>query len=134
MANGLYSAGREGYLAGNLDFDANDVRVILTDAADYSRNLSTHDRLDDVTAGGRVAVSSALGSKTTTAGTADAADVTWTSVTGDVSEEVIGYYHTGTESTSYLIWNMDTFASGMPVTPNGGNITIAWNASGIFTL
>lgn len=134
MANGLYSAGREGYLAGNLDFDANDVRVILTDAADYTRNLSTHDRLDDVTAGGRVAVSSALGSKTTTAGTADAADVTWTSVTGDVSEEVIGYYHTGTESTSYLIWNMDTFASGMPVTPNGGNITVAWSGSGIFTL
>lgn len=134
MANGLYSAGREGYLAGNLDFDANDVRVILIDAADYTRDLSTHDRLDDVAAGARVAVSSALGSKTTTAGTADAADVTWTSVTGDVSEEVIGYYHTGTESTSYLIWNMDTFASGMPVTPNSGNITIAWNASGIFTL
>lgn len=134
MANGLYSAGREGYLAGNLDFDANDVRVILTDAADYTRDLSAHDRLDDVAAAGRVAVSSALGTKTTTAGTADAADVTWTAVTGDVSEQVIGYYHTGTESTSYLIWNMDTFASGMPVTPNGGNITIAWNASGIFTL
>jgi hypothetical protein len=134
MANGLYSAGREGYLAGNLDADANDIRTILTDAADYTRNLSTHDRLDDVAAAGRVAVSGALASKTTTAGTFDAADVTWTSVTGDVSEEVIGYYHTGTESTSYLIWNMDTFASGMPVTPNGGNITIAWNASGIFTL
>lgn len=134
MANGLYTPSREAFLAGNLDADANDWRVILTDAADYTRNLSTHDFLDDVAAGGRVAVSGALASKTVTGGTFDAADVTWTSVTGDVSEEVIGYYHTGVEGTSRLIWNMDTFASGMPVTPNGGNITIAWNASGIFTL
>ena len=134
MANGLYDAAREAYLGGDLDWDANDVRVILVDAADYTRNLATHGFLDDVLAAARVAVSSALSSKTKTGGTADAADVTWTSVTGDVSEEVIGYYHTGTEGTSRLIWDMDTFASGMPVTPNGGNISLAFNASGIFKL
>lgn len=134
MPNGLYAAGRQRFLGGDLDWDGQDVRVILVDSADYTQNLSTHDFLDDVTAGGRVAVSGALTSKTVTGGTADAADVTWTSVTGDPSEQVVCYQHTGTDGTSALIFGMDTFASGMPVTPNSGNINLAWNASGIFTL
>jgi hypothetical protein len=28
----------------------------------------------------------------------------------------------------------DTSVTGLPVTPNGGNIVITWNASGIFTI
>ena len=134
MPNGLYAAGRQRFLSGDLDWDGQDVRVILVDSADYTQNLSTHDFLDDVAGAGRVAVSGALTSKTVTGGTADAADVTWTSVTGDPSEQVVCYQHTGTDATSALIFGMDTFASGMPVTPNSGNINLAWNASGIFTL
>ena len=30
--------------------------------------------------------------------------------------------------------NIDTGVTGLPVTPNGGDISITWNASGIFTL
>lgn len=133
MANALYDAGREAFLGGDLDWDANTIKVILIDAADYSKNLATHDFLDDVAAGARVATSSALGSKTKAAGVADAADVTFSSVTGDVSEELVGYADSGSESTSRLIFNMDT-ATGLPVTPNGGNIGVTWNASGIFKL
>ena len=29
---------------------------------------------------------------------------------------------------------LDTSVTGLPVTPNGGNITVTWNASGISTL
>ena len=29
---------------------------------------------------------------------------------------------------------LDTSVTGLPVTPNGGNITVTWNASGIFQL
>lgn len=133
MANALYDSGRELFLEGSLDWDANTIKVILIDTADYSKNLATHDYLDDVAAGARVATSSALGSKTTTAGVADAADVTLSAVSGDVSEEIVGYADSGVEGTSALIFNMDT-ASGLPVTPNGGNIGITWNASGIFKL
>jgi hypothetical protein len=39
-----------------------------------------------------------------------------------------------TESTSALICFLDTGVTGLPVTPNGGDITITWNASGIFAL
>lgn len=135
MANGLYDAGRERFLGGDLDWDANTIQVVLVDAADYTRNLATHDFFDDVPSGARVANSGALTGKTKIGGTADSDDVTWSSVTGDQSEEVVCYSNTGgADSTDPLIYNMDTFASGMPVTPNGGNINLAFNASGHFKL
>lgn len=125
MASALYDKGRQGFLDGSIDWDTDDIRVILVDNADYTVNLATHDNLDDVAAAGRVAVSGALASKTVTDGIADAADVTLTAVTGDPSESLVIYKHTGTESTSRLIAYIDT-ATGLPVTPNGGDIVIQW--------
>ena len=133
MANSLYASGRERFLGGDLDWDANTIKVALLDSADYTLNLSTDDFWNDVPAGAVVADSSGLTSKTKVAGTADAADVTWPSVTGDPSEYVNIRQDTGTSSTSALIGNFDT-ATGLPVTPNGGNINLVFNASGIFTL
>lgn len=127
MANALYDSGRQGFLDGSIDWDTDDVRVILVDTADYTVNLATHDNLDDVPAAARVAVSGALGSKTVAAGVADAADVTFSTVTGDPCEALVIYKHTGVESTSRLIAYIDT-ATGLPVTPNGGNITVTWDA------
>lgn len=98
-------------------------------------NLTVDDNLNDITGAARVATSSALGSKTVTNGVADAADVTFSSVTGDVSEALVFFKDTGTESTSRLILLIDT-ATGLPVTPNGGNITVAFDngANRIFRL
>jgi hypothetical protein len=133
MSNALYDKARQKFLEGSLDWDAHDIRAILVDSADYTVNLATHDFLDDVAAGGRVAVSGNLASKTTTSGVADAADVTFTAVTGDSVEAIVLYRHTGTEGTSELIAYIDT-ATGLPTTPSGGDITVQWNASGIFKL
>lgn len=127
MANALYDRGRQGFLAGEIDWDANDIRIILIDEADDTIDLALDEDLADRAGAARVATSSALGTKTTTAGVADAADVTLSSVTGDVSESIDIYQHTGTEATSLLIANIDT-ATGLPVTPNGGNITVQWDA------
>lgn len=135
MANALYDAGRQGFLDGSIDWDTDDIRAILIDVADYTVNLGTHDNLDDVAVAARVATSSALSGKTVTAGVADAADVTFSTVTGDPCEAIVIYKHTGVESTSRLIAYIDT-ATGLPVTPNGGNITVAWDngANKIFKL
>jgi len=133
-ANSLYDAGREGFLNATNDWDS-DHRVVLHDDADDTPNLSTDNFLDDVAAGARVAVSTALISPTSTAGVADANDITINTVTGDPSETLIIYQHTGTDSTSDLVCTI-TSATGLPVTPNGGNITIAWDsgANKIFKL
>ena len=133
--NALYNKGREGFLTASINMSSGDIRAILVDTADYTVNLATHDMLDDVIAGSRVAVSGAMASKTVTDGIFDAADITWTAVTGDPAEAVIIYLHTGTESTSRLIAYIDT-ATGLPVIPNGGNITVTWDsgANKIFKL
>ena len=135
MANALYDRGREGFLDGSIDWDTDTIKCVLVDAADYTVNLSTHDNLDDIPGGARVGTPQTLGSKTVTAGVADAADVTFPSVTGDPSEAIVIYKDTGVESTSRLIAYIDT-ATGLPVTPNGGNITITWDngANKIFKL
>lgn len=133
MANALYDSGRERFLGGDLDWDANTILVSLLDAADYTINLSTDDFWNDVPGAAVVATSSALSSKTKVGGTADAGDITFSTVTGDPSEYLNIRQDTGVSSTSALIGNMDT-ATGLPVTPNGGNITVTWNGSGIFKL
>ena len=135
MANAIYPLYKEALLdeASNIDLNDGDVRVILIDAADYTYSAA-HDFLDDVPAGARVATSGALANTTVTAGTFDADDVTFSSVSGDESEALIVYIHTGVEATSRLVAYLDTGVTGLPVTPNGGNITITWDAAGIFTL
>ena len=135
MANALYDAGREGFLDGSIDWDTNNIKFVFIDHADDTPNVSTDDNLDDLAAGARVATSGNLSSKTVTAGVADAADETVNTVTGDPFESINIYKDSGVESSSRLIAYIDT-ATGLPCTPGGGNITVAWSngASKIFKL
>lgn len=52
--------------------------------------------------------------------------------TKDILEAIVLYVDTGTPTTSPLVAYIDTGVTGLPVTPNGGDITITWNAGGIF--
>lgn len=135
MANALYGKGREGFLGSDIDWDADNIKAVLVDVADYTVSIDTHDNLDDIPSGARVAISGNLASKTITLGVADAADVTLSAVTGDPCEAIVLFQDTGTESTSRLIGYIDT-ATGLPVTPNGGDIVISWDngANKIFKL
>lgn len=127
MANALYDPGREGFLGGDIDWDANNIKVALIDEADDTIDLVNDDFWNDRAAAARVAISGNLANKTKAAGVADADDVTWTTVTGDQSESIDGYADTGTDSTSRMIFNIDT-ATGLPVTPGGGDITARWSS------
>lgn len=135
MANALYDFAREAFLKADIDMEVDTIKCVLLDSADYTASLSTHDFLNDVPVAARVGTPQTLGSKTFTAGVFDAADVTFTAVTGDPCELVLIYKDTGVEATSNLIALIDT-ATNLPVTPNGGNITITWDsgANKIFKL
>jgi hypothetical protein len=136
MATALYGKGREAFAGGLIAWPGDDIRAILTDTADYTVDLAAHDLLDDVAAGSRVAVSAAsLANKTNGLGVCDADDLTINTVSGDQFEAIILYKHTGTEGTSRLIAFIDNY-TGLPCTPNGGNITIQWpnDANKIFKL
>lgn len=135
MANVLYELGREAFLAGDIAFDTDNIKTALLDLTDYTPNLTTDQFLSDVPAGARVATSGNLTTKTITFGVADADDVTFSSVVGDESEYILVYQDTAVEATSRLIALIDT-ATGLPVTPNGGDIIVQWDngANKIFKL
>lgn len=137
MASGFYSTGIKAILDGDVDLLADTIKAVLVDVADYAVNLTTHDFLDDVAAGARASNGTGtLASKTTTVATNvitfDAADLTLSAVTGDPSEAVVIYKDTGgAETTNQLLLYLELT---VPVTPNGGNITLVWNGSGLATI
>lgn len=126
MANGLYDKARQKFLDGSISWSSDNIKIVLVDAADYTVSLSTHEFLSDIPSGARVATSDNLSNKTSTSGIADADNVTFTAVTGDPSEAIVIYKDTTNAATSDLIAYIDT-ATGLPVTPNGGDITITWD-------
>lgn len=139
MASAVYPSAKASFLGADIDLLVDDIRAILvntTGAGTLYTYSSAHDFLNDVSAGARIGVSGNLAGKTTTAGVFDATDTSVTSVSGDIVEAVILYKHTGTESTSNLICYIDTFSAGVPLTPDGGNVLIAWDngANKIFSI
>lgn len=126
MANTLYDKGRQRFLEAQLNMLTDTVKCMLVDTGAYTANFSTHEFLADIPVSARVTTPVTLTSKTTTGGAFDAADVTFTSVSGASIETIIIYSDTGTESTSPLIAYIDT-ATGLPITPNGGDIIVTWD-------
>jgi hypothetical protein len=134
MANTVYPIGKKAILDGDIDFLTDTIKIVLCDVT-VTYNAA-HDFLSDIAAGDRVATSAALSSKTTTGGAFDAADVTFTSLTGSEVKSWILYKDSGSEATSALIAFFDTVSGGgaLSFTPNGGNFTLVFGASGIFTI
>ena len=126
MANQLYDFGREGFGSGDLDWPADNIRCVLVDTDDYTLNAGADQHLDDVPAGARVATSGLFVGKAIPAGVADADDIGFSNVSGDVSEALVIYQDSGAEATSRLIAYIDT-ATGLPITPSGNNIDVVWD-------
>ena len=124
MSNALYTLARQSFLNGGIDWATADLRVALVNSS-YTVNLATDQYISTVAAN-IVARSSSLTSVTSTGGVANAANVTFSSVSGSTVSYFVIYAYTGTDSTSQLIAYFDT-ASNLPITPNGGNITISWD-------
>jgi hypothetical protein len=133
MANAIYPKFKEALLDGLTNIDINDgtVKVALVDTGTYTYNAA-HDFYDDVT--GVVGTPQTIANTTVTNGLFDGDDVTFTAVAGATVEALIIYIDTGSAATSRLVAYIDTGVTNLPVTPNGGNIGITWNASGIFQL
>jgi len=125
VANSLYDKGREGILDGSISVSSGSVKALLATSG-YAPNTSTHANVSDVGSGNIVARSSAFTSKTETGGVFDAADITYPAVTGSACNYIVLYIDSGSDATSRLIGVIDT-ATGLPVTPNGGDIQVTWD-------
>jgi hypothetical protein len=129
VGNKLYDKARNLFLRGDLSwkFGAANWRAILVDiqgGAGYTFNQAADDTLAAIPAQARVA-EVALSPADPVAGVADAQGVTFLAVTGAVSEAIV--ICNGVGDAAKLVAYIDT-ATGLPVTPNGGDINVVWDA------
>lgn len=148
MANALFDPGREGFLAGEIDWDTAVMKVALVrlTAGGTAVMTSSWKFVTDMTATHTIAAtSSALASKTVTNGVANAANLTpaFSSVAANAnghvlvvfqSSAVTGGADVAAGSQRLIAW-LDT-GTNLPVTPNGGDINVSWDtgANKIFKL
>src|SRR5689334_2263020 len=148
MANALYDPGREGFLAGEIDWDTAVIKVALVrlTAGGAAVFTASHKFVSDLTATHTIAATSAaLASKTVTSGVADAADQTpmFSAVTANANNHVLVVFQSSAvtggadvaATAQRLIAWIDT-GTNIPVVPNGGDINVAWDngANRIFKL
>ena len=132
MASAIYPTFKAGILQGTWNLSSAVVRAVLVDTGTYTYSAA-HDFYNDLS--GVVGTeSAALDGKTFTAGAFDSNNVTFSAVSGATVEAIILFVDTGNAATDALICYIDSASSGLPVTPNGGDITVAVNASGWFSL
>jgi hypothetical protein len=138
MANALYPKYKEALLTAAANSALNGsgttgVYAALVDTGTYTYNAA-HEFYSSLS--GVVGTDQEIGAtKTYANGVFDGADVTFPSVSGASVEAIVLYVkNAGANTTWRLVAYIDTGVTGLPVTPNGGNIGVAWNASGIFAL
>ena len=142
MANAVYPEFKDAVYTGasNVDLTAdtttNGPYASLIDTGTYVYSAA-HDFYNDVTtAGGIIGAATRIATPTmgsVAAGTFDGDNVVFASVTTPTSVEgfIIHRQNVGANTTWRLVLYEDTTITGMPVTPNGGNINLNFNASGI---
>lgn len=148
MANGLYDKGRNKFARGEVSWKATGgsvIKAFLVDSASYTVDLATHEFLSDVPAGARKGNSGgqtradapALTLIDPAAGVCDANDITFAAIpAGAALEYILIFRDDGVaDASSPLIALIDT-ATGLPITPNGADITVQWDngANRIFKL
>ena len=133
MANALYPKWKQALLefTANNDLDGQTVKVALVTAG-YT--YSAANQYYSSVSGSALGTPQTLNNKTFTDGVFDADDVTFTAVTGSQVVSLVIFIDTGNAATSPLVAFIDTGVTNLPVTPNGGDISITWNATGIFAL
>lgn len=138
MANALYPKWKAALLQGSADSDLDGsgttgVFCVLVDTGTYTYS-SAHEFYSSLS--GIVGTDQEIGAtKSYTDGVFDGANLTFSSVTGSTAEALVIYRkNAGANTTWRLVAYIDTGVTGLPVTPNGGDITITWDASGIFAL
>lgn len=118
------------------DLDTDNIKIMLIDEGVDVPDLVNDVDLADRVGGAIIATSANLTGVTVGtvgAGVFDHANVTFATVSGASVESYDYYKDSGVGTTSPLLVNIDS-ATGLPVTPNGGDITITVAAGGAWTV
>jgi hypothetical protein len=134
MADTAYSLFLQALLAGTYDLSSASVKLMLVEigVGHYVPNFTTDEFVSIVAGGDQIAISSALSSKSITDGLFDAADTIFSAVpAGPAGGALLLFIDTGSQASSPLIYYLDSY-SGLPVTPTGADINVAFSGLGIF--
>ena len=126
MANAWYPLYVQAVLTGaaNVDLTSGTIRASIIDTDTHAYNAADQ-FFDDIT-GGAVISTAELTSPTVNGKEFDADNASFSAVSGAESEAIIIWKDTGTPGTSRLVLFLDTGITGLPVTPGGGDILVAW--------
>ena len=137
MATTMYGLARDGFLNSVSGFDWTTAAIQLAFVTSgYTPNYTTDQYFGVAVAGGNIiAQSGTFASLSSSLGTANAANETVTAVSGAAFSQVTILSFITNNNSSPLILNTDSY-SGLPCTPNGGNIVVQWDTgtNKIFTL
>lgn len=133
MANQMYGKGLDSFLDGSYAWNSDNFKIIGVTSA-YTVAINTDQFKSDVPGGDIVCTSGNLSSNSHSLGIASSANTTWSAVTGSTITYIVLYKDTGTAGTSRLILYIDTATAGLPVTPNGGDITVQWSSGQVYQL
>jgi hypothetical protein len=125
VANAPYLKAKKKILDGDFHLLAGVIKASLIDFGAYTPNMTLHEFFSDVP-GAAVIATATLTGKNTDGGVFDAADTTMAGVTGPVSEGILLWEDSGAPATSPLLALIDT-ATGLPVSPNSGDIVVQWD-------
>ena len=138
MANAIYPKYKEALLSAspvaglNQNTATDGPFIALIDTGVYTYQ-ATHQFFNNLT--GIVGTDQRITNPTVLNGLFDGDNVTYTAVTGATVEALVIYRkNTGANTTWLLSAYLDSSVTGLPVTPNSGDITITFNAAGIFQL
>lgn len=133
MANAIYPLWAQELIKGTPNTALTGVvKVALVDTGTYTYSAS-HQFYNSVS--GVAGTPQTLTAKTYINGVLDGSDLTYTAVAaGPNIEALVFYIDTGNPATSPLVAYIDAGVTGLPVTPNGGDINVVWNVLGIFNL
>jgi hypothetical protein len=139
MANAIYPKFKQSLMTANATSTnlaantGNDVKVALCNST--FTYVATHANVAQVS-GIIQGAAPSTGAVVYANGTVDMGDVTFPTVpSGTAAQSIIIYKWNGTTGTSQLVCYLESASvTGLPVTPNGGDITITWDAAGVFTL
>lgn len=136
MANAVYPKYKQSLLTeadANKSLDQTTANVapwaalVDTGVYNYSASHQFYSSLSGV-----VGTDQQITTPTVSNGLFDGDDLVFEDVTGNSIEAVVGYRkNAGANTTWRLVFYDDTSITGAPVSPNGGDINVTWNAAGI---
>jgi hypothetical protein len=115
-----------------IDLNTDDIELSLLDQTDSGTIDATdvaYDDIDTPTVVANVDVEVSV-----SGATASSAGATFTAVTGDAADYLTAWKNSASAATSPLIITWDSATTGLPVTPNGGNIVVTFSGNTFATL